>query len=36
MSVDKKCNKNFARNLNNWKCEYKKKAAHLLTENMKK
>ena len=30
--VDKKCNKNFAWNPSNCKCEYKKKATHLLTE----
>ena len=30
--VNKKCNKNFAWNPSNCKCEYKKKTAHLLTE----
>ena len=30
--ADKKCNKNFAWNPSSCKCEYKKKVAHLLTE----
>ena len=34
-SVDKKCNNNFVWNPCNCKCEYKKKAAHLLTEECK-